>query len=269
MSGVLQGGTFSDGATDHRDRAPAASSFARWRRSSADKHSEPPVVAITEDGQFIVPLLGGHHGANRLARELIEESRRDSRVITHGDAIFVSGTALDDAPDGYYLRNPEDYKDFAVALLDGEPVAIDGDAPWLDTLPQSTQRPHSRSRSPSGDPLDPPSISSSSAMPCGRRRLRARHRAARNSASSSRIPCCRNWLVPRAVACYASIDLKEDEPAVNALDPRCAGSDSSLRRNCKAQAHRLKIHPTIVLAETGTPVSQKPRHWRRPGRMPN
>ena len=29
-----------------------------------DKVKEPPVVVISEDGQSIVPLLGGHHGAN-------------------------------------------------------------------------------------------------------------------------------------------------------------------------------------------------------------
>ncbi|MEM7671205.1 MAG: precorrin-3B C(17)-methyltransferase, partial [Pseudomonadota bacterium] len=31
------------------------------------KHEEPPVIVVSEDGQSIVPLLGGHHGANRLA----------------------------------------------------------------------------------------------------------------------------------------------------------------------------------------------------------
>ena len=33
----------------------------------ADKWNEPPVVAVAEDGSSAVPLLGGHHGANRLA----------------------------------------------------------------------------------------------------------------------------------------------------------------------------------------------------------
>src|ERR1051325_2387547 len=30
-----------------------------------DTHIEPPVVALAEDGSVAVPLLGGHHGANR------------------------------------------------------------------------------------------------------------------------------------------------------------------------------------------------------------
>src|SRR5690606_37874503 len=36
----------------------------------SDKHSEPPVIAVSQDGAHVVPLLGGHHGANRLAREI-------------------------------------------------------------------------------------------------------------------------------------------------------------------------------------------------------
>src|SRR3982750_4265901 len=37
-----------------------------------DKTVEPPVLALSLDGADIVPLLGGHHGANRLARQIAE-----------------------------------------------------------------------------------------------------------------------------------------------------------------------------------------------------
>src|SRR5579863_6263456 len=36
----------------------------------ADKQNEPPLVALAADGSAAVPLLGGHHGANALARHL-------------------------------------------------------------------------------------------------------------------------------------------------------------------------------------------------------
>ncbi|MFY8100070.1 MAG: precorrin-3B C(17)-methyltransferase, partial [Allorhizobium sp.] len=36
----------------------------------SDKHAEPPVLAVAEDGSSVVPLLGGHHGANDLARQI-------------------------------------------------------------------------------------------------------------------------------------------------------------------------------------------------------
>ncbi len=42
----------------------------------ADKRNEPPVVAVAEDGSSVVPLLGGHHGANELARRIAAALRR-------------------------------------------------------------------------------------------------------------------------------------------------------------------------------------------------
>ena len=38
--------------------------------SLTDKTSEPPVIAVAEDGSAVVPLLGGHHGANDLAQRI-------------------------------------------------------------------------------------------------------------------------------------------------------------------------------------------------------
>ena len=40
----------------------------------ADKNSEPPVLAVAEQGEAVVPLLGGHHGANRLRNRLPKPS---------------------------------------------------------------------------------------------------------------------------------------------------------------------------------------------------
>jgi cobalt-precorrin 5A hydrolase len=35
-----------------------------------DKWTDPPVVVVSPDLRFAIPLLGGHHGANEMAREL-------------------------------------------------------------------------------------------------------------------------------------------------------------------------------------------------------
>ena len=35
-----------------------------------NKRTEPPVVVVAEDGSAVVPLLGGHRGANRLAVQI-------------------------------------------------------------------------------------------------------------------------------------------------------------------------------------------------------
>ncbi len=36
----------------------------------AGKRNEPPVIAVSEDGSSVVPLLGDHRGANALARQI-------------------------------------------------------------------------------------------------------------------------------------------------------------------------------------------------------
>src|SRR5690242_21113571 len=35
-----------------------------------EKRTEPAVIAVSEDGRFAVPLVGGHRGANRLAEKI-------------------------------------------------------------------------------------------------------------------------------------------------------------------------------------------------------
>jgi cobalt-precorrin 5A hydrolase/precorrin-3B C17-methyltransferase len=95
----------------------------------ADKHAEPPVVAVAEDGAVVVPLLGGHHGANDLAKTIAQALGVEAAVTTAGDRRF--GVALDAPPAGWRLGNPEHYKGFAAALLSGRTLRLDGAAPWL------------------------------------------------------------------------------------------------------------------------------------------
>jgi cobalt-precorrin 5A hydrolase/precorrin-3B C17-methyltransferase len=54
---------------------------------------EPPVIAVAEDGSAVVPLLGGHHGANDLAREIASVVDGFAAITTAGDLKF--GIALD------------------------------------------------------------------------------------------------------------------------------------------------------------------------------
>ena len=95
----------------------------------ADKRAEPPVVAVAEDGSAIVPLLGGHHGANDLARQIARAFGAAAAVTTVGDLRF--GISLEDAPSGWRLANPEDVKGFVAELLAGAEIRLDGEAQWL------------------------------------------------------------------------------------------------------------------------------------------
>ncbi len=62
-----------------------------------EKRNEPPVIAVSEDGSSIVPLLGGHRGANALAQKIAETLQGHAAITTAGDTAF--GVALDDPPE--------------------------------------------------------------------------------------------------------------------------------------------------------------------------
>lgn len=104
-----------------------------------EKGVEPPVLAVAEDGSAVVPLLGGLGGVNVMAREIAAGLGVAPAITTSGELRF--GTCLLNPPSGYALADLELGKRFVSDLLAGEPVRIDGEAPWLADaqLPQSEQ----------------------------------------------------------------------------------------------------------------------------------
>lgn len=94
-----------------------------------DKQVEPPVLVVAADGTAIVPLLGGHHGANDLARRLAEALGAHAAVTTASDSQFARG--LDEPPAGWTLADPRSAKPAMMAVLSGARLALDGHAPWL------------------------------------------------------------------------------------------------------------------------------------------
>ena len=104
-----------------------------------EKGAEPPVLAVAEDASAVVPLLGGLGGVNDLAREIAAGLGIAPAITTSGELRF--GTCLLNPPSGYALGDLELGKRFVSDLLAGEPVRIEGDAPWLASaqLPESQQ----------------------------------------------------------------------------------------------------------------------------------
>jgi len=94
-----------------------------------DKHNEPPVIAVAEDGSAVVPLLGGHHGGNDLAREIARVVDGFAAITTAGDLKF--GIALDAPPQGWVLANPADAKKVMADLVTGKTARLEGEADWL------------------------------------------------------------------------------------------------------------------------------------------
>ncbi len=98
----------------------------------AAKRQEPAVVAVAEDGSVAVPLIGGHRGANALARGIAELTGGIAAITTAGDVRL--GVALDEPPSGWHIADPDKVKPIVSALLRGEPVSLvdeTGCAGWL------------------------------------------------------------------------------------------------------------------------------------------
>ncbi|MBL4808314.1 MAG: precorrin-3B C(17)-methyltransferase [Rhodobacteraceae bacterium] len=94
----------------------------------ADKRTEPPLICIPDDGSTVIPLLGGHHGANRLAKTIAETLQSHAAITTAGDVAL--GIALDEPPAGWRLKNPEDAKAVMAAMLSGQKPVIEGENIW-------------------------------------------------------------------------------------------------------------------------------------------
>ena len=185
----------------------------------ADKHAEPPVVAVAEDGSVAVPLLGGHHGANRLARAIAAATAGVPAITTAGDVRF--GLALDDPPPGWRVGDATAMKAVTAALLAGEPVALAceaGTADWLTAAGLSFAetadhaiRITDRRAEPAATTftLHPPVLAVG--VGC------ERDAAPEETLALVRTTLAAHGLAEAAVACVVSVDLKADEPAVHAV----------------------------------------------------
>jgi cobalt-precorrin 5A hydrolase/precorrin-3B C17-methyltransferase len=183
----------------------------------ADKTEEPAVVAVSEDGMSVVPLLGGHRGANRLAATIAAATGGRAALTTAGDVSL--GVALDEPPPGWRIADAALVKPTAAALLAGEPVSLTGCADWLAPLkdklvPDGGRRIVVTDGIPSGDSLTfhPPLL----AVGVGCERGATVEEVATLIDSALRTA----GLSPAAVACIASLDVKMDEPAVLAAAER-------------------------------------------------
>lgn len=222
--------------------------------SLADKSREPPVVSLAEDGSCAVPLLGGHKGANALARALAGALGGLAAITTAGDLRF--GLALDEPPDGWCIANAEAVKPLAAALLSDEPVALRlecGDGGWLSRsgISFANEAPKAirvtdRLISPAADELvfHPPVL----AVGVG---------CERGAASEEVIALIafaleNAGLSAHSVACFASLDIKADEAAVHAA----AGHFGVPARffdapTLEAESPRLANPSDLVFRETG------------------
>jgi cobalt-precorrin 5A hydrolase / precorrin-3B C17-methyltransferase len=181
----------------------------------ADKRAEPPVLAVAEDGSAVVPLLGGHHGGNDLARRVAVALGIDATLLTASDLSL--GVSLDEPPAGWRLGNPDRVKPAAMALLNGAGARIDGDAPWLDRLPAASGTASVEIRitpqrlAPDETVLTYHPASLALGIGC------ERGCAASELIELAEASLADAGLAAQALACIVSIELKSDETAIHAL----------------------------------------------------
>ncbi len=216
-----------------------------------DKRAEPPVVALSEDGAFAVPILGAHRGGVDLARRIAAAIGAEVAVTSAGDRRF--GVALDAPPEGWTLANPDDYKPFAAALLHGARVRVPDGVPWLaqSDLPRDGAGELAirvDDRKVAGSPRT---------LVYHPRRLALGIGCERGVSSEEIEKLARSCLdgagfASESVAAVFSIDLKADEPGVHALAASLGVPARFFAATAlEAEADRLRNPSELVFREVG------------------
>lgn len=212
----------------------------------ANKLAEPPVVAVADDGSAVLPLLGGHRGANRLASQIANEIGATAAVTTAGDVSM--GVALDEPPVGYRLANQKDAKEAMAELLSGAGVSIVGENIFgIEDAGGAVEL-----------------VVTEASVETGPTRL-----AYHPQRFALGVGCARNadpeelWqkvseqlaaanIAPEAIACVTSLDLKADELAMNQLARRLGVPFRVFgAADLEAQTPRLANPSEVVFEEVG------------------
>ena len=212
----------------------------------ADKRTEPPVISVSEDGAVVVPLVGGHHGGNRLASDISVILGAVAAITTAGD--IALGVALDEPPAGYRLENPEDAKSTMAAILSGSgPVIVGsnifgieaGDGPAKLIV---SDRPGGVSAQTLVYRPQQYVLGLGCARGCAPEDLWELAQAALQSAN----------IAPQSVAAVASLDLKADEPAMNEVARRLGVPFRVFSaQELEQEVQRLANPSEVVFAEVG------------------
>jgi cobalt-precorrin 5A hydrolase/precorrin-3B C17-methyltransferase len=218
----------------------------------SDKHTEPPVLAVADDGSSVVPLLGGHHGANDLARQIASFLGAHAAITTAGDLKF--GVALDQPPHGYVLANPDKAKAVMAELVAGAGVRLDGTpASWLTHSRLSFQQEARVTLSVTDQHKTAGELelvyhpkTLVLGMGC------ERHAKPEEAIALAEEALAKGGFARQSLAAVCSIDLKADETAIHAVAAHFGvPARFFTAATLEAQAPRLKNPSEVVFAEVG------------------
>ena len=218
----------------------------------SDKWQDSPVVALSEDGQSIVPLIGGHHGAITIARKIADITSGHAAITTASDV--GSGIALDEPPHGYQLANPEQAKNIMADIVNGAGVDISGAGElsgWLSAIKQGDDvrvTLASKQRTPQPSELvyykQNMVIGAGCARGCTPQELSDLFLTAIQAAE----------IDPAMISAIGSLDLKADEPAMLSLAKQLNVPFRVFDKDTLSTFSDKVTDPSdIVEAEVGTP----------------
>lgn len=218
----------------------------------SDKRTEPPVIAVSQDGASVVPLLGGHQGGNAFARRIAEILGTSAAITTAGDGGI--GIALDDPPSGWAVADPADAKTVAADYLAGKTASV--------YLAPGLPLPDGLMLAEAMDPADASVHVSTAPATDGVLTLHPKVLSLGVGCERDADPAELRQLVTEtlanahvaaaSIACVTSLDLKADEAAVLDL---AAFLDRPARffdaATLEAETPRLKTPSDVVFAEVG------------------
>ncbi len=217
----------------------------------ANKQAEPPVLAVSDDGLITVPLLGGHHGANDLAKEIAEALSGTAAVTTASDIRF--SIALDMPPTGLAIGNPQHVKSFVAAVMSGEKIRLEGEHSWF----RQSDLPFDESGSLAITVTTEDIRGTDQNLVYHPKTLALGVGCERFAEPEELIDLVKktlatNNLSPLSVAAISSIDLKMDEAAVHALASHFGLTASFFDPvTLEKELPRLETPSEIVFRETG------------------
>lgn len=217
-----------------------------------DKQTEPPVIVVAEDGSSVVPLLGGHHGANDLARSIAASLGAHAAVTTAGDLKF--GVALDQPPEGYVLANPNAAKAVMAELVAGAGVRLGASsAAWLT----QSRLPFEQEARVTLTVTDQNKTAGELELVYHPKTLVLgmgceRHAKPAEAITLAEEALTKGGFARQSLAAICSIDLKADETAIHAVAAHFGvPARFFTAATLEAEAPRLKNPSEVVFAEVG------------------
>ena len=216
-----------------------------------DKNAEPPVIAVSSDGAQVVPLLGGHHGANDLAKTIAKELGANAAVTTAGDVQL--GVALDAPPSGYVPANPENAKVVMAELVAGTSANLNGEAAWLSqsSIPFNPQGKVTLTISETpidAGPLELVYHPQTHVLGMGCERGAGFEELLELAEST----IAKAGIAPQTIAAICSLDVKADEVAIHEVAAHFGVETCFFdAEQLEVQASRLKNPSQVVFAEVG------------------